>query len=44
MDDSLVVMKMSCAELLNIDALCIWKMKSQADQTRNLIHNGVKKA
>ena len=38
------LMKISCAELPSVDARCNWMMKSQADHTRSLIHNGVQMA
>jgi hypothetical protein len=35
------LMKISCAELLNVDAHCNWIMKGQVKCTRSPIHNGV---
>jgi hypothetical protein len=38
------LMKISCAELLNVDACCNWTMKGQAKHVRSPIHNGVQMA
>jgi hypothetical protein len=38
------LMKISCAELLNVDTLCNWTVKSQADYIGSLIHNDVQMA
>jgi hypothetical protein len=38
------LMKTSCAELLNVDALCNGTMKNQVDHIRSLIRNGVQTA
>jgi hypothetical protein len=38
------LVRISCVELLNVNALCNWMMKDQAKHTRSPIHNGVKMA
>jgi hypothetical protein len=38
------LMKISCVELLNVDACYNWMMKGQANHTRSLIPNGVQMA
>jgi hypothetical protein len=38
------LMKISCAELLNVDACCNWTMKGQAKHVRSPIHSGVQMA
>jgi hypothetical protein len=38
------LMKISCAELLNVDAHCNWMMKGQAKHVKSPIRSGVQMA